>query len=336
MFTGGITVLAAESSTPYEMFKDAVFHALTHENVTMESEFTLSINDDIREAYRASIFHGNGRQLSQSYENGRSTFDFQSEELRLRTHFVDSTGTQWYSVSTRGWDLTNVPVSISGIEADIRNTSEFRLAEIALDLVVGDLVNNFALNTRDDGTSRINWSVAEYEIPEIIEAFIDMMVEWNNRWSSDIAFYEELRAYYGDAAFDEMIREYYEYYDIIDILESLPITDAVINGARGYIDLDYDGNLIRFSLESTVTLVNIFGWDHTLEVVANAQFSDFGTTDSGSPVRGAVEMFTPEFMELHLERPDGIIYFTRNAVGTINRDSITTENPMWSSSFSDW
>jgi len=326
MFTGATTVLAAESSSPYEMFKDAIFNVFTNENVTMEGAFTLYVNGQVHETHQNQLFQGSGRQLSQNDESGRLSFDFQSEALRLRTHFIDDEGTQWYSASTRRWDL-NVPISLGGIDADIRSTNEFRLGELALDLVVGDLANNFVLTYQDDDTKRISWNISEYEIPEIVEVFIDMMIEWNNRWSAiTTEFYEILLEYHSDIDFYEILQAYHDDYDILDI----PIVDATINHVYGYIDLDYVGNLVNFSFGSTATIENIFGRSHTVDVVASVQFSDFGTTDPQSPIMGALHFFTPEFMELYHERPENMVYFTRNIVGSINRDSITTENPMWS------
>lgn len=329
MFTGATTVFAAESSSPspYEMFKDAIFNAFTHENATMQGTFTLSVNGQVYEAYQGQLFQGNGRQLSQNNNNGRLSFDFQSEALRLRTHFIDAEGTQWYSASTRRWDL-NVPISLGGIDVDIRSTNEFRLGELAFDLVVGDLTNNFVLTYQDDDTKRISWNISEYEIPEIVEVLIDMMIEWNNRRSmfTIAEFYEILEEHHGDIDFYEMFEEYYGDIDIFDI----PIVDATINHVYGYIDLDDVGNLASLSFGSTATLTSMFGRSHTIEVVLSVQFSDFGTTDPQSPIMGALGLFTPEFMELNHERPENTVYFTRNIVGSINRDSITTENPMWS------
>ena len=327
LLSGVSTAIAAESKSPYELFKDVVFAAFTYENATMESVFTLSVNGNECETQQVHIFHGNGRQLTHTFNNGQlESFDFQSEALRLRTHWVDADGTQWYSASLQRWDL-NVPETIGGmLTADMRQTNEFRLVEAAIDLVVGDIANNFRLVPQGDGTNRISWNITQNEIPEIIEILIDMYIEQHNRWSVwgwDVMFMEESQLYFLGFELDEW--DYYEDFGILD----LPIESLTINRIHGYVDIDNAGNLINMFAGANVTIVNRPNLVNTIDVEGSVQFFDIGITEPLYPIRGAMELFTAEFMEENFERHDTIVYFNRNIVGTINRDSITNQNPRW-------
>jgi hypothetical protein len=143
-------------------------------------------------------------------------------------------------------------------------------------------------------------------LPEILRVGIDMLVEENLRW------------YGGDFGEREDFR------NPMDI----PFKSLTINRISGEADIDDQGNLLYFSTYASITIVNVFGDSNHIEFNATLNFSDIGTSVVQTPISGVAELITPEFMEREFGRIYHLnVYFTSNADGSINSDSVTTTWP---------
>jgi hypothetical protein len=64
-----------------------------------------------------------------------------------------------------------------------RDSAQMRFLELAVDILIGDLKNNFTMAS-DNGIRRIRGTLTENQIPEIVRAAIDMAVEQSTRYGS--------------------------------------------------------------------------------------------------------------------------------------------------------
>jgi len=96
---------------------------------------------------------------------------------------------------------------------------------------------------------------------------------------------------------------------------------------RGEAEVDSDGNLTYINISGSATMTNIFGDVSVVELRADARFSDIGTSNPVSPIPGAEQVLTPEFIKNRFGNDSLSVYFTLNDDGSINVDSITTTHP---------
>jgi len=99
-----------------------------------------------------------------------------------------------------------------------------------------------------------------------------------------------------------------------------PLQTITLNRLHGNADIDADGNLLHLSGRADITIVHASGDVNVYEFEFKMNFTDIGTSNPQSPIPGAEEL---------LARFVGgpWLYFTRNADGSINTDSITTRWP---------
>jgi hypothetical protein len=77
----------------------------------------------------------------------------------------------------------------------------------------------------------------------------------------------------------------------------------------------------------TIRLKNIGYLSKVIEITANAQFSDIGTSNPICPIPGAEIVMTSEAMKERFDVEYAFLYFTLNPDGSVNVDSITTTYP---------
>ena len=328
----GTLAVSAFNGSPYETLKNAIFDTLMLDNFTFEGGIALTVDGEIYADEPLSAIWGNGRELS--YYESHFTFNtnFPDPNRRMSVSTVGHVDdTPWYYVRT--WSYSSSIGSPSGNGNPIlspaeRHSTEFRLAELAIDLVVGDLKNNFTLTDQGNGIRRIQGAVTGHQLPEIVRMFIDLRMEedFNSRlWM------------WPDGDFGQ--RE--DFYSVLDI----PFRSLNIDLLQGVADIDSDGLLTYVNVSAIASITNVFDDTHVLEVNFSIRLSDIGTSNPQIPIPGADELFTEEFLhelsvrnlfddESHIQelllgerRFATNFYFTVGDDGYIDPDSFTSTRP---------
>ena len=322
----GALAVSAMNGSPYETLKNAIMNTMFAENVTIEAEFTVRLDGEVYQHATGIVMIGDDSVYSYNYAVGiGSHMMFETEDFVIGTAIMaSSTGTQWYYVH-----MQRSPLFISaghemfGVES--RDSNRVRLVELGADLLIGDLRNNLTMSSQD-GVRHISGAIVESQLPEIMRLLIDWAVEEQYRWRST-----------------NHARE-----DFSSVL-LIPIRSLTVN--RIYVDarVDSDGNLIYINAGAIATIVNMFDDTHQVELNGVIHFTDIGTTVPYNPFPGAEEIFTQELFAQHimgtdivdmdyfLEQFDSVedrfwtnnwfrtmLYFTRDAYGNIDQDSITS------------
>jgi hypothetical protein len=108
---------------------------------------------------------------------------------------------------------------------------------------------------------------------------------------------------------------------------NMPLSELTLHYARGEAEIDSDGNLLSVEVSGSATAVDIFGKSNLIELRASVRFSDIGTSDPESPIPGASELLTPEFIRELTGFDHGNVYFKLNENGGIDMSSVTTTHP---------
>ena len=322
MLVGALTVSAINGS-PYEHLKNAAFNALFIENVTIEMEASLRIDGEAHESVwmqhqqgdesalvlnriHSPLLYEVDEELLPFAQDIFSHMSYELPGLSISRWSTMPGGTRWFQASRNrspDWMGRSIGHEIFGQAG--RDSNHLRLAELLLDLVVGDLKNILVMSNQD-GLRRISGEITESQLPEFVRVIIDIAID------------EQLnRANTGRR------RE-----DYLHVLE-IPIRSLSIDRIALVADIDSDGNLVYINGRAAATIENIFGDIHVVEGEVSVRFTYIGTTVPESPVIGAYELFTEAFFENKLGSRWNwsALYFTVDDDGNINYDSITTQRP---------
>ncbi len=234
----GAAVANIGNAGGYEAYKDGLFGLLTLEDYDASGTLTVSANGEalasVTYAEKLNTKAGVGEVYSHSRTSLESTL-YGEVERDLQENFsvvnaIDHPSgrdyTRWNRVST-------VPGYPEEWHADSRNNAdgvltEFRVdaedeyttklldvIEMAIDLVVGDLKNNFVYLGEEDGLTRYRVSLSGDQLPEIVRAMISLI--------SDESLYLGTNDYGVRAApgfepymlEDEALEEYYELRELL-------------------------------------------------------------------------------------------------------------------------
>jgi len=313
----GTLAVSAFNGSPYETLKTALFDAAALENFTLEGEFTLRLNGEVYEQEYINMSRGNGRELNLSQSSGFNFSTITPEGGLIVRSEGKLDGVEWYSVAPT-WSRTS---SFGGglITMEERQSNEFRLMELALDLVIGDLKNNITMASQGNGIRRVSGAVTGNQLPEIIRVAIDVFIEQElnsrSRWRE------------GDFGQRE------DYRSILDI----PPRSLTIDLIQGVADIDADGNLLYLNANATVTITNVFNDTYVLDIEGVVRLSDIGTSNPQIPIPGAEALFTAGSLDYLLETrfPDilynvrhrNIIFFTLDDDGYVDQESFTMTRP---------
>jgi len=299
MLMGALTVSAINGS-PYENLKAAVINALFYENYTLESEFTVHIDGQLYE-----------RSWSRAYQGNHSRFDIRDERLSYSSYNMSinpqftNCDTQWYRANYRPFQVWGMQSPSQSIGDDIfgasgRNSNYLRLAEMVVDLFVGDLKNNLTMNSQGGGIRRVSGAITESQLPEIVRLIIDIMTDEQQRWVNP-----------------NRTRE--DYNHIADV----PMRSFTIDRIQGHADIDEYNNLLYVNAMGALIIENIFGETYVMELAASLRFSDIGTTVPGGPFANASDILA-DFFDAEVNRQ---LFFTLDEDGNIDLASITDQRP---------
>jgi len=307
----GALVVSAVNGSPYETLKNAAFDALFYENVTIEGEFTLRIDGQVQETGWIKTQIGNyGSLTMEGGDEGlfstSGLLSYTSQEHTLNSSVVTDDGTQWYSIRRVREHDRHLGYS-PGYEmfgAAGRNSNYARLAEVLIDLAVGNLKNNFTISSQGD-MRRVSGAITESQLPELVRVLIDLALEESYNWNSNRTHED-----FGDNVLDIPVR-------------SLTIDRVAINA-----DIDNDGNLRFVNGVGQVTIENMLGNTHVIEGEINVSFSEIGTTVPESPIAGISEIFTADLFESLTGSSTRVLYFALDEDGNIDIDSIGSQWPL--------
>jgi hypothetical protein len=185
----GALAFAAIMGSPYEVLRDSVLDALTVRNVTMEGNLSVELNGEILELNRIHSVYGDESYLNWIFdEQGNpTTFSFGNGYFHFNNFNTirDVDGVEWYRASLnrhqnfnwmRGSDLQMFT------QEDL-DSAEMRFALLVMDALVGDIRNNITMSS-SGGLRTIRGSLTEHQIPELVRAGIDLMIEQSNQFGS--------------------------------------------------------------------------------------------------------------------------------------------------------
>ena len=312
VLSGALTV-AAIMGSPYEILKESVLDACTYGNSTIEMQGTVYVNGEIYQQYKSGYVNGDEGSMNYEYDNNGNLSNcyYNSKTLNIYQTYTGLDGTKWYSAYARSLSPYDNFNSYSGgshiLNPEDRDSAQMRFVELVVDALVGDLKNNITMSS-NGGVRLIQGTLVESQIPEIVKAGIDVLIEQQSSYSdSDYGYYE---------GWDKL---------------SIPIKSLVINYAHGEAEVDADGNLLSVNFNGTFTIINILGDTNVVEINGNVRFTDIGTSVVSCPIPGAEDLFTFEYIQNKFgngyDEYHGSVFFKLNEDGTIDEGSITTTYP---------
>ena len=201
----GAVAFAAVMGSPYDTLKRAALRAATYSNVTIESNATLSINGAVHEVDKSHNTIADNGELRHTFDSNGNLISFYLSTNGLNMSggsvFTDASGADWYSASVSPRSDTDVWSGNVWLTPEDLNSASMRFTELLIDAIVGDLKNNITM-TSTDGIRTVRGTLTENQIPELVKAGIDMMLEQQGSYSyhrKDVSFdgsqrvYEEIR-----------------------------------------------------------------------------------------------------------------------------------------------
>jgi len=325
MLMGALTVSAINGS-PYENLKNAVVNALFYENFSMEGEFTFRVDNQLYARERIRTYFGNESRLEiSSSETGwrpgdespihsNNRMSYTTRYFRINPVFAGGGPVQWYIINnfdvfSSSHDLSSPqPMGYNIFGAAGRNSNYLRLAELAIDLFVGDLKNNLTMSSQADGNRRISGAITESQLPEFVRVIIDIAIDEQLRWRNT----------------DNLSRE--DFNNVLDV----PMRGITIDRIQGNADIDSNGNLLYINVLGIATIESIFGDTYVLELEGNLRFTEIGTTMPDSPFPGAYEIFRGFSGTQASQWSNRQFFFTLDEDGNVDAGSITNQWPQWS------
>ena len=287
---GGAVAYAAITGSPYETLKKATIDALAYRNVTVESEMTLTVNG-VPQPWSTKTHYVAGDETYLEYQydeygNQHGASYYENGLIIWLSPLYEEGDIVWYSCSVRQQyrspymqhnpsPYTHGLGDFAIIGPEDRVSAQMRFVELFVDVLVGDMKNNITMST-SDGMRLVRGSLTENQIPELIHAAVDMLIEGQSGW------------YDGDYDRDDF--EGWEQYE-------LPVKNLDINYVTGEAVIDADGDLLYVKGVIKATVTNIFGDVDEWALEFNASFSDIGTSSPVCPVIGIEKLLPPGFMD---------------------------------------
>ncbi|MCL2372093.1 MAG: hypothetical protein FWC78_01655 [Defluviitaleaceae bacterium] len=309
LLTGSLT-FAAINGSPYETLKQAALEMLVLDNATINARISLYFNG-VQESIEPGFMSiGHGRSFDKSFNSQgepNGMFTFETDQLRISAvHRHPDDTIHWYSVNVfnqhnRRWrDAT-----LTGRTREELNSAQVRLPILLADLIIGDLRHNLTMSTVD-GNRRISGAITHSQLPEIVRVGIEALIELDSQFARSAP------------------PQRHNFQRPIDA----PPQSIYINTIRGEADIDPNGNLTRLYGYAAITVTNIFNETTLVEAKMEVDITDIGTTFPQSPIPGAEELFTQEFLRQTIQSDlFGQVFFTLNPDGTVNQDSLTASWP---------
>jgi hypothetical protein len=177
----GALALAALLGSPYKTLKDAIIEAVSFANLTMEGEIWLTVGGERILFDKSHEINGGSASLHHRFDKdgNPSGFYYTNESQAIFKTTEDENGVQWYVAfvdepdphwsEVIGWGL---------IFPDERGSLRIHLTELFINVLVGDMKNNIT-QSKKSGIRTIRGTLTENQVPELIKAYIDYLLEDN-------------------------------------------------------------------------------------------------------------------------------------------------------------
>lgn len=259
------------SSNGYAVYKQSLKKLMTARNYTLELEAGVSFDGVPADDYSVSVKEKvnldgdvklnhtrteNNMVWEEYYQDGKNiygnpyNYDGETKDGQIYYNVDDV-----YSDDTP----TTLIGNMTGTNHATDETADkmIRFLEIASDLVVGDLKNNFIYNGSENGNHSYSISLDNFQIPDIISAGLDLVITLNHS-GDDI---ENIKRWAADNP-------------------TLYLYDNVkISNVSCDVTVDDEGNISGNNILITVTGNDWDGNDHTMELSGSLKCYDFGVTE---------------------------------------------------------
>lgn len=269
LILGGVLFVSAAvvgiaSSNGYGLYKEALKKMLTVTNYTMDIDASYTIDgekiDNIALSERVDIGGDVELNHTETINDNKVADNYFQDGYAIYSSRYDANVLSYtvYDNVTNNTPSTAFG-TILGTNYQTDETAEkvIKFAELAADLVVGDLKNNFIYEGTDDGISTYSITLDTFQIPEIIRAGVDLITTSNSSYS-DV---DELK----EAAKRSRWAYFYK--------------DVVISNVSCVVKVNADGYLSENNIK---IVINGNDWDdvsHEAVITLNVNSYDFGTTE---------------------------------------------------------
>ena len=189
---GGAATVAAVMGSPYETLKKALLDAMTFRNTTEETLWTVTVNGITVETTKRHTIQGDNSSIRYNFDKYGNTdgYVYQSENLSINplSFAIDGQmeyNTGWYSayIYSRYSYYTSIS-DFALFRPEQRYSAQMRFYELLVDALVGDLKNNITM-TSSNGIRYVQGTLTESQVPELVKAGIDVIVEQSGNYYSD-------------------------------------------------------------------------------------------------------------------------------------------------------
>ncbi len=279
---GTITFVSAAavgiaSSNGYGVYKNALKKLVKAQNFTVEATGSVTVDGQQTDDSFYTVQKVNMADNASSTKEGTSPDDINYEfycqdGFAIRGYkwtnddgYIDEeyaknreNGKMYYTLEDRNsYDAETETLASRFVGSDDNTADKFiRFAEIASDLVVGDLKNNFIYEGEENGISSYSISLDSFQIPEIITSGIDLLISANHS-GDNIEYMKEW-------AQDDPLQYFYQ--------------NVAIDNVACSVKVDEDGNISDNLVTVKVTGDDWDGNNHEAVFSININCSDFGST----------------------------------------------------------
>lgn len=253
----------------YTSYKDAVKDlAFYQDNYTADGEMSILVDGE-KMATIKGVFKRDGNDC---YARVASEESFSTEKSTDEKVQVTKDGkTYYYYPETNSYMVSDSKIDFRPDMSDPTVKKGVRFAELFADAMVGDLKNNFTLESKDGDNRNYSVKVSGSQIPEVVNAGISLMFTAANNadmsQTSSVTYENEK---------DSNVQPKNDVASI-DIMTMLGM-DPYIDSAACNFTLNKDGKLIANILNASMTGVDSKGKKHTITMKADYKISDYGTT----------------------------------------------------------
>lgn len=241
----------------YTVYKDAMKKLFKADNYTANYGIELTVDGkqvefgeatemvDLNGDVKTSIVSNslNGRWETYTYQDGKAIVKYDKDDYRV-----------YESLAPRA--AFNMTQNIGGDEETADKYIKF--AELAMDMFVGDMKNNFTFVSQEDGISTYDLSLEGIQIPEIVNAGLNLLTT----------------SPYDSSEIDELAEEYAG--DPAYILWKC--SDVSATNAECMVKVDEEGRIVQNILKGSMTGVEKNGTTHTIELTIKLNVSEYGST----------------------------------------------------------
>lgn len=269
----GVVLLATaafannQNATGYEKMKNATVKLITASNYSMQATANITLDDKTLASFEYTGKTNYSDKENPAFSSKATTasyYSFENDSILdtpisnnvISTYVMDKVMySQIDDEDCYAFNIDEMYNTLPGLmnQAQFNDETLIRFGTLLSDSMVGDLKNNFVLETLADGTEKYTVNLQGNQIPELLSAGIDLAVAG---YRSSLSGYDitpnTIAGYFYNGATVESIS-----------------SEAV---------LDKDGNYVKESGKVVILGKDTDNKSHKLEIVFNADVSNVGST----------------------------------------------------------